>query len=246
MHWRGGCWWWTEPTGPICRSWEMTDSSADLVVTSAHKTSRPGAERPAAGRERFPPCRAGGGPPPLRLLQPLLSHDGLAWISCRAWMEEEGAAAYRAAARQVAGALRRDYPACPARRWTLPGWCSAPPTALSAQAALEGMGVASRWPTRAMGVHPHLRRHGGGLCPPPGRPGMPWPGGRRPLPPASASPEAVLTPVRPSFPRISSPCPPRRDASAPSRWPPHPPWAPVFAPGERICKNYRLFETNRL
>ncbi|EHO18652.1 hypothetical protein HMPREF0995_05854, partial [Lachnospiraceae bacterium 7_1_58FAA] len=28
---------------------------------------------------------------------------------CRAWMEEEGAAAYRAAARQVA-ALRRDYP----------------------------------------------------------------------------------------------------------------------------------------
>ncbi|UQT49577.1 hypothetical protein M5E87_07385 [Flavonifractor plautii] len=157
---------------------------------------------------------------------------------CRAWMEEEGAAAYRAAARQVA-ALRRDYPSVSGPALDPARLVLRAPDGFAAQAALEGMRV---WPEMADAGHvvfiptcadteedfvrlraaldavawgtalpcPRLRPAGGGSHP-----------------------------VRPSFPRISLPCPPRRDASAPSRWPLSP-GVPIFAPGERICKKLSL------
>ena len=84
-------------------------SAADLVVTSAHKTLPAlgqsalllaGEQFPHAGLRRAASLYGSSSP----------SYPMMACLDlCRAWMEEEGAAAYRAAARQVA-ALRRDYP----------------------------------------------------------------------------------------------------------------------------------------
>lgn len=124
-------------------------SAADLVVTSAHKTL------PALGQsalllagERFP--HAG-----LRRAASLYgssspSYPMMACLDlCRAWMEEEGAAAYRAAARQVA-ALRRDYPSVSGPALDPARLVLRAPDGFAAQAALEGMGV---WPEMADAGH---------------------------------------------------------------------------------------------
>ena len=209
-------------------------SAADLVVTSAHKTL------PALGQsalllagERFP--HAG-----LRRAASLYgssspSYPMMACLDlCRAWMEEEGAAAYRAAARQVA-ALRRDYP-------SLPGWCSAPPTALPPRRPWRGWGCGPRWPTRAMWCSsppaPTRRR----TLPASGPPWMPWPGGTAlPCPRLRPRRRRFSPPVRPSFPPgFPSPCPPRRDASAPSRWPPIPPGYLFSRLGSEFAKKLSL------
>ena len=64
-------------------------------------------------------------------------------------MEEEGAAAYRAAARQVA-ALRRDYPSVSGPALDPVRLVLRAPDGFAAQAALEGMGV---WPEMADAGH---------------------------------------------------------------------------------------------
>ena len=119
------------------------------MVTSAHKTL------PALGQsalllagERFP--HAG-----LRRAASLYgssspSYPMMACLDlCRAWMEEEGAAAYRAAARQVA-ALRRDYPSVSGPALDPARLVLRAPDGFAAQAALEGMGV---WPEMADAGH---------------------------------------------------------------------------------------------
>ena len=198
-------------------------SAADLVVTSAHKTL------PALGQsalllagERFP--HAG-----LRRAASLYgssspSYPMMACLDlCRAWMEEEGAAAYRAAARQVA-ALRRDYPSVSGPALDPARLVLRAPDGFAAQAALEGMGV---WPEMADAGHvvfiptcadteEDFARLRAALD------AVAW-GDGAPLPPPPPPPEAVLTPRQALFsPGFPSPCPPRRDASAPSRWPPIP------------------------
>ena len=111
-------------------------AGADGVVVSAHKTL------PALGQsalllagERFP--HAG-----LRRAASLYgssspSYPMMACLDlCRAWMEEEGAAAYRAAARQVA-ALRRDYPSVSGPALDPARLVLRAPDGFAAQAALE-------------------------------------------------------------------------------------------------------------
>lgn len=212
-------------------------SAADLVVTSAHKTL------PALGQsalllagERFP--HAG-----LRRAASLYgssspSYPMMACLDlCRAWMEEEGAAAYRAAARQVA-ALRRDYPSVSGPALDPARLVLRAPDGFAAQAALEGWGCGPRWPTRAMWCSsppaPTRRR----TLPASGPPWMPvaW-GDGAPLPPPPPPPEAVLTPRQALFsPRISLPLSAAEGRICAQQVAPYPPGVPVFAPGERICK----------
>ena len=223
-------------------------SAADLVVTSAHKTL------PALGQsalllagERFP--HAG-----LRRAASLYgssspSYPMMACLDlCRAWMEEEGAAAYRAAARQVA-ALRRDYPSVSGPALDPARLVLRAPDGFAAQAALEGMGGVARDGRRGpCGVHPHLRRHGGGLCPPPGRPGCRGLGGRRSPAPASApAGGGSHPPSGPLFPPDFPP-PVRRGGThlRPAGGPLSPRGTCFRAWGANLQKNYRLFETNRL
>ena len=168
-------------------------SAADLVVTSAHKTL------PALGQsalllagERFP--HAG-----LRRAASLYgssspSYPMMACLDlCRAWMEEEGAAAYRAAARQVA-ALRRDYPSVSGPALDPARLVLRAPDGFAAQAALEGMGV---WPEMADAGHvvfiptcadteEDFARLRAALD------AVAW-GDGAPLPPPPPPPEAVLT-----------------------------------------------------
>ncbi|MFQ7452988.1 MAG: amino acid decarboxylase [Flavonifractor plautii] len=197
-------------------------SAADLVVTSAHKTL------PALGQsalllagERFP--HAG-----LRRAASLYgssspSYPMMACLDlCRAWMEEEGAAAYRAAARQVA-ALRRDYPSVSGPALDPARLVLRAPDGFAAQAALEGMGV---WPEMADAGHvvfiptcadteEDFARLRAALD------AVAW-GTALPCPRLRPRRRRFSPPSGPLFPRISLPCPPRRDASAPSRWPPIP------------------------
>ena len=212
-------------------------SAADLVVTSAHKTL------PALGQsalllagERFP--HAG-----LRRAASLYgssspSYPMMACLDlCRAWMEEEGAAAYRAAARQVA-ALRRDYPSVSGPALDPARLVLRAPDGFAAQAALEGMGV---WPEMADAGHvvfiptcadteEDFARLRAALD------AVAW-GDGAPLPPPPPPPEAVLTPRQALFsPRISLPLSAAEGRICAQQVAPYPPGVPVFAPGERICK----------
>ena len=216
-------------------------SAADLVVTSAHKTL------PALGQsalllagERFP--HAG-----LRRAASLYgssspSYPMMACLDlCRAWMEEEGAAAYRAAARQVA-ALRRDYPSVSGPALDPARLVLRAPDGFAAQAALEGMGV---WPEMADAGHvvfiptcadteEDFARLRAALD------AVAW-GDGAPLPPPPPRRRRFSPPVRPSFPPgFPSPCPPRRDASAPSRWPPIPPGYLFSRLGSEFAKKLSL------
>ena len=220
-------------------------SAADLVVTSAHKTL------PALGQsalllagERFP--HAG-----LRRAASLYgssspSYPMMACLDlCRAWMEEEGAAAYRAAARQVA-ALRRDYPSVSGPALDPARLVLRAPDGFAAQAALEGMGV---WPEMADAGHVvFIPTCAGGLCPPPGRPGCRGLGGRRSPAPASApAGGGSHPPSGPLFPPDFPP-PVRRGGThlRPAGGPLSPRGTCFRAWGANLQKNYRLFETNRL
>ena len=210
-------------------------------MTSAHKTL------PALGQsalllagERFP--HAG-----LRRAASLYgssspSYPMMACLDlCRAWMEEEGAAAYRAAARQVA-ALRRDYPSVSGPALDPARLVLRAPDGFAAQAALEGMGV---WPEMADAGHvvfiptcadteEDFARLRAALD------AVAW-GDGAPLPPPPPPPEAVLTPRQALFsPGFPSPCPPRRDASAPSRWPPIPPGYLFSRLGSEFAKKLSL------
>lgn len=212
-------------------------SAADLVVTSAHKTL------PALGQsalllagERFPHAE-------LRRAATLYgssspSYPMMACLDlCRAWMEEEGAAAYRAAARQVA-ALRRDYPSVSGPALDPARLVLRAPDGFAAQAALEGMGV---WPEMADAGHVvfiptcadteedfiRLRAALDAVA---------W-GDGAPLPPPPPPPEAVLTPRQALFsPRISLPLSAAEGRICAQQVAPYPPGVPIFAPGERICK----------
>ena len=207
------------------------------MVTSAHKTL------PALGQsalllagERFP--HAG-----LRRAASLYgssspSYPMMACLDlCRAWMEEEGAAAYRAAARQVA-ALRRDYPSVSGPALDPARLVLRAPDGFAAQAALEGMGV---WPEMADAGHvvfiptcadteEDFARLRAALD------AVAW-GDGAPLPPPPPPPEAVLTPRQALFsPRISLPLSAAEGRICAQQVAPYPPGVPVFAPGERICK----------
>ena len=212
-------------------------AGADVVVCSAHKTL------PALGQsalllagERFP--HAG-----LRRAASLYgssspSYPMMACLDlCRAWMEEEGAAAYRAAARQVA-ALRRDYPSVSGPALDPARLVLRAPDGFAAQAALEGMGV---WPEMADAGHvvfiptcadteEDFARLRAALD------AVAW-GDGAPLPPPPPPPEAVLTPRQALFsPRISLPLSAAEGRICAQQVAPYPPGVPVFAPGERICK----------
>ena len=212
-------------------------AGADMVVCSAHKTL------PALGQsalllagERFPHAE-------LRRAATLYgssspSYPMMACLDlCRAWMEEEGAAAYRAAARQVA-ALRRDYPSVSGPALDPARLVLRAPDGFAAQAALEGMGV---WPEMADAGHVvfiptcadteedfvRLRAALDAVA---------W-GDGAPLPPPPPPPEAVLTPRQALFsPRISLPLSAAEGRICAQQVAPYPPGVPVFAPGERICK----------
>lgn len=216
-------------------------SAADLAVTSAHKTL------PALGQsalllagERFPHAE-------LRRAATLYgssspSYPMMACLDlCRAWMEEEGAAAYRAAARQVA-ALRRDYPSVSGPALDPARLVLRAPDGFAAQAALEGMGV---WPEMADAGHvvfiptcadteEDFARLRAALD------AVAW-GTALPCPRLRPRRRRFSPPVRPSFPPgFPSPCPPRRDASAPSRWPPIPPGYLFSRLGSEFAKKLSL------
>ncbi len=222
-------------------------SAADLAVTSAHKTL------PALGQsalllagERFPHAE-------LRRAATLYgssspSYPMMACLDlCRAWMEEEGAAAYRAAARQVA-ALRRDYPSVSGPALDPARLVLRAPDGFAAQAALEGMGV---WPEMADAGHVvfiptcadteedfiRLRAALDAVA---------W-GDGAPLPPPPPPPEAVLTPRQALF-SPDFPPPVRRGGThlRPAGGPLSPRGTYFRAWGANLQKNYRLFETNRL
>ena len=219
-------------------------AAADLAVASAHKTL-PALGQSAllfAGGEGFPPrftqadlrraASLTGSSSPSYLLMASLD-------LCRAYMEGEGAAAYRETAGRVAD-LRRHYPALteadapldPAR------FVLRCPDGFAAQGALEGLGV---WPemadsghvvfvpTCADGPEAFARLRAAldalprGDCPP--------------CPPPPPLPEAVLSPRRAlSAPREYLPLGEAEGRVCLQQVAPYPPGVPVLAPGERICK----------
>ena len=158
---------------------------------------------------------------------------------CRAYMEAEGAAAYRETAEAVA-ALRRHYPSLtegdapldPAR------FVLRCPGGFAAQEKLEALGV---WPEMADAGHvvfiptcadgpeqfARLRAALDTLTP----------GDCPPFPPPPPLPEAVLTPRQALFsPREHLPLARAEGRVCAQQIAPYPPGVPVVAPGERICK----------
>ena len=216
-------------------------SHADLAVVSVHKTL------PAPGQTAL--LLAGGGGPfshaDLRRAGSIYgssspSYPLMAALDlCRAHMEGEGAAAYRAAA-EAAAALRRDFPALteetapldPTRLILLS------PDGLAAQAALEGQNV---WPEMADRGHvvliltcadtpADIARLRAALA---GTRLGPCPA----LPPPPELPERVLTPRQALFaPGKDLPLNRAEGEVAAAPIAPYPPGVPVVAPGERIGK----------
>ena len=223
-------------------------AAANLAVVSAHKTL------PAPGQSAL--LLAGGsrtaGASPRRFTQAELrwaasltgssspSYVLMAALDvCRAYMEAEGAAAYRETVAQVA-ALRRHYPSLtegdapldPAR------FVLRCPGGFAAQERLEALGV---WPEMADGGHvvliptcadgpgdfarleEALRQVALGPCP-----GYPAP---------TVPPEMALTPRQALFsPREHLPLARAEGRVCAQQIAPYPPGVPVVAPGERICK----------
>ena len=232
-------------------------AAADLAVVSAHKTL-PAPVQSAlllAGGSRT----AGACPRPTAdaLASRCFTQAELRWAAsltgssspsyvlmaaldvCRAYMEAEGAAAYRETAEAVA-ALRRHYPSLtegdapldPAR-FVLR--CSG---GFAAQEKLEALGV---WPEMADAGHvvfiptcadgpeqfARLRAALDTLTP----------GDCPPFPPPPPLPEAVLTPRQALFsPREHLPLARAEGRVCAQQIAPYPPGVPVVAPGERICK----------
>ena len=216
-------------------------SHADLAVVSAHKTL------PAPGQTAL--LLAGGGGhfthADLRRAGSIYgssspSYPLMAALDlCRAHMEGEGAAAYRAAA-EAAAALRRDFPALteetapldPTRLTLLSS------DGLAAQAALEGQNV---WPEMADRGHvvliltcadgpADIARLRAALA---GTRLGPCPA----LPPPPELPERVLTPRQALFaPGRELPLDRAEGEVAAAPIAPYPPGVPVVAPGERIGK----------
>lgn len=232
-------------------------AAADLAVVSAHKTlPAPGQSALLlAGGSRT----AGTSPRPTAdaLASRCFTQAELRWAAsltgssspsyvlmaaldvCRAYMEAEGAAAYRETAEAVA-ALRRHYPSLtegdapldPAR-FVLR--CSG---GFAAQEKLEALGV---WPEMADAGHvvfiptcadgpeqfARLRTALDTLTP----------GDCPPFPPPPPLPEAVLTPRQALFsPREHLPLARAEGRVCAQQIAPYPPGVPVVAPGERICK----------
>ncbi len=232
-------------------------AAADLAVVSAHKTlPAPGQSALLlAGGSRT----AGASPRPTAdaLASRCFTQAELRWAAsltgssspsyvlmaaldvCRAYMEAEGAAAYRRTAEQVA-ALRCHYPSLtegdapldPAR-FVLR--CSG---GFAAQEKLEELGV---WPEMADAGHvvfiptcadgpeqfARLRAALDTLTP----------GDCPPFPPPPPLPEAVLTPRQALFsPREHLPLARAEGRVCAQQIAPYPPGVPVVAPGERICK----------
>ena len=232
-------------------------AAADLAVVSAHKTL------PAPGQSAL--LLAGGSrtagacprPTADALASRCFTQAELRWAAsltgssspsyvlmaaldvCRAYMEAEGAAAYRETAEAVA-ALRRHYPSLtegdapldPAR-FVLR--CSG---GFAAQEKLEALGV---WPEMADAGHvvfiptcadgpeqfARLRAALDTLTP----------GDCPPFPPPPPLPEAVLTPRQALFsPREHLPLARAEGRVCAQQIAPYPPGVPVVAPGERICK----------
>lgn len=232
-------------------------AAADLAVVSAHKTL------PAPGQSAL--LLAGGSrtagacprPTADALASRCFTQAELRWAAsltgssspsyvlmaaldvCRAYMEAEGAAAYRETAEAVA-ALRRHYPSLtegdapldPAR-FVLR--CSG---GFAAQEKLEALGV---WPEMADAGHvvfiptcadgpeqfARLRTALDTLTP----------GDCPPFPPPPPLPEAVLTPRQALFsPREHLPLARAEGRVCAQQIAPYPPGVPVVAPGERICK----------
>ena len=232
-------------------------AAADLAVVSAHKTL------PAPGQSAL--LLAGGSrtagashrPTADALASRRFTQGELRWAAsltgssspsyvlmaaldvCRAYMEAEGAAAYRETAEAVA-ALRRHYPSLtegdapldPAR------FVLRCPGGFAAQERLEALGV---WPemadaghvvfipTCADGPEQFARLRAAldtltlGDCPP--------------FPPPPPLPEAVLTPRQALFsPREHLPLARAEGRVCAQQIAPYPPGVPVVAPGERICK----------
>ena len=112
---------WTGPTGPTCPSWADPFAGADGVVVSAHKTL------PALGQAALL-FTNGMDPDRVRRMASVFgtsspSYPILASMdAARAWLEGDGARAYRQTALRVAQ-LRSRFP-CPGRGtcpWTPPG-----------------------------------------------------------------------------------------------------------------------------
>ena len=226
-------------------------AAADLAVVSAHKTL------PAPGQSAL--LLAGASPRPtadalasrcftqaeLRWAASLTGSSSPSYVlmaaldACRAYMEAEGAAAYRRTAEQVA-ALRCHYPSLtegdapldPAR-FVLR--CSG---GFAAQERMEALGV---WPEMADAGHvvfiptcadgpeqfARLRAALDTLTP----------GDCPPFPPPPPLPEAVLTPRQALFsPREHLPLARAEGRVCAQQIAPYPPGVPVVAPGERICK----------
>ena len=229
----GPFWWWTGPTAPTCPSWAIL-----IWPPPIWRWCPP--TRPSPPRGRAPCCWRGDperrGASPRRFTQAELrwaasltgssspSYVLMAALDvCRAYMEAEGAAAYRETVAQVA-ALRRHYPSLtegdapldPAR------FVLRCPGGFAAQERLEALGV---WPEMADAGHvvfiptcadgpeqfARLRAALDTLTP----------GDCPPFPPPPPLPEAVLTPRQALFsPREHLPWPGRRGGCAPSRSPP--------------------------
>ena len=232
-------------------------AAADLAVVSAHKTlPAPGQSALLlAGGSRT----AGASPRPtadalasrhftqaeLRWAASLTGSSSPSYVLmaaldvCRAYMEAEGAAAYRETAEAVA-ALRRHYPSLtegdapldPAR------FVLRCPGGFAAQEKLEALGV---WPEMADAGHvvfiptcadgpeqfARLRAALDTLTP----------GDCPPFPPPPPLPEAVLTPRQALFsPREHLPLARAEGRVCAQQIAPYPPGVPVVAPGERICK----------
>ena len=232
-------------------------AAADLAVVSAHKTL------PAPGQSALLLAvgsrTAGASPRPTAdaLASRCFTQAELRWAAsltgssspsyvlmaaldvCRAYMEAEGAAAYRETAEAVA-ALRRHYPSLtegdapldPAR-FVLR--CSG---GFAAQERMEALGV---WPEMADAGHvvfiptcadgpEQFARLRAALDSLP-------PGECPPFPPPPPLPEAVLTPRQALFsPRVHLPLARAEGRVCAQQIAPYPPGVPVVAPGERICK----------
>ena len=214
-------------------------SAADLAVVSAHKTL------PALGQTALLFSNGSFSHADLRRMgsvygssspsYPLMASLDL----CRAWMEGEGSAAYRAAVEQVA-ALRRDYPSLtdadapldPAR------FVLRAADGFAAQAALEEMGI---WPEMADAGHvvfiptcaddvENFARLRAGLD----RLDLGAPAGFPPPPPL---PEMLCSPRQALFsPHEALPLDRAEGRVAAQQIAPYPPGVPVVAPGEAISK----------
>ena len=213
-------------------------SAADLVVVSAHKTlPAPGQTALLFSSERFDPAQVrrtaslfGTSSPSYPLMAAL--------DCCRAWLEEEGAAAYRRTAALTAE-LRRDYPSLTEADAPLDPtrFVLRAPDGFAAQAALEAGGIYPEMADRGHVVliltcadgPAEFARLRAGLDA--------LPRGTCPFPPPPPLPEAVLTPRQALFsPREAVPLEQAEGRVLAQQVAPYPPGVPVVAPGERLDK----------